>query len=97
MGLFDGVNNMSGPIQVEVRDRIVRYLHQPSAAGWDDICSIIINDAAKGGPRTVWQAVRKVDPTFPSTTRPGALDRTRAPNCSARMRRPMNAATRTRR
>jgi hypothetical protein len=68
MGLFDGANNMFGPINEELKGRIVRYLHAPTPEGWDDIHGIIINDHANLlQPRTIWQAVIKVDATFPKT------------------------------
>lgn len=68
MGLFDGTTNMFGPLDQEIRQRILRFLNNPSEKNWDDIFSIIINDRAKlSGTRTIWQAVLAIDPTFPRT------------------------------
>jgi hypothetical protein len=80
MALLQGANNMFGPIGPDIRARLVRYLERPSAAGWDDVHSIIINDAAKHpAPRTVWQAVIAVDRTFPKMSRSAALDQQMEP------------------
>jgi hypothetical protein len=49
----------------EVKQRIYDYLEKPTAANWSDISGIHVNNRLL----TLWQAVRKVDPTFPATGR----------------------------
>ena len=66
-GLFEGADNDLGPIGPDVRERILRYLDDPSAKNWDDVYTIIIN--RKGSltgnpPGTVWQAVCAIDPSY---------------------------------
>ncbi len=56
---------MFGPLTPDVRQRVAAYLAAPSERGWEDINSVIIKP--EGHPRTLWQAVRAVDPSFPST------------------------------
>ena len=77
--LLAGAANDFGPLSDEVRDRLFRYFDDPSAENWSSICGIIIN--ARGGPksgrpRTVWQAVAAVDPSFQDISlprRPGEI------------------------
>ncbi len=53
------------PLDDEVKRKIYDYLEKPTAAGWSDICGLSMNSRWL----TLWQAVRKVDPTFPATGR----------------------------
>lgn len=56
--------NLFGRLQPEVKDRVVKYLNGPTESGWAEIHGILIS------PRiTIWQAVIRVDPTFPKTGR----------------------------
>lgn len=57
-----GLSNMHGPMSDATRKRLDRYIAAPSQAGWNDIHGIILN---AGTWRTVWQAVTRVDPSFP--------------------------------
>jgi hypothetical protein len=66
MGLFDRAANLFGPIGPDQKKRILRYLEKPTEKGWDNIqCIVISEQAGFTRPRTVWQAVIAVDPTFP--------------------------------
>lgn len=64
--LLRGAQNDFGPLKEEVRKRLFRYFDDPSAKNWSDIHGIIINarGGPRSGPRTVWQAVIAVDPSF---------------------------------
>ena len=53
------------PLDDEAKRSIYDYLAKPSATGWSDISGIIVNNRML----TLWQAVRKVDPSFPATGR----------------------------
>ncbi|OPY69940.1 MAG: hypothetical protein A4E57_00818 [Syntrophorhabdaceae bacterium PtaU1.Bin034] len=53
------------PLDDEVKRKIYDYLEKPTAANWSDISGIHVNSRLL----TLWQAVRKVDPTFPATGR----------------------------
>ncbi len=53
------------PLEDEAKQRIYDYLEKPTAANWSDISGLHVN----GRLLTLWQAVRKVDPTFPATGR----------------------------
>ena len=53
------------PLDEETTRRIYDYLANPTPAAWSDISGIIVNSRFV----TVWQAVRKVDPSFPATGR----------------------------
>jgi hypothetical protein len=53
------------PLDDEAKRRIYDYLTEPSATGWSDVSGIIVNSRML----TLWQAVRKVDPSFPATGR----------------------------
>lgn len=61
-GLFDNCRNLFGPISEGCAERIREYLKAPTTEGWDDIHGILISEH-----RTLWQAIRIVDPTFPAT------------------------------
>lgn len=62
------------PLDDEAKRRIYEYLEGPSASGWSDISGIIVNSHML----TLWQAVRKVDPSFPATGRRYELETGRA-------------------
>ncbi len=64
MSLFERCTNIAGePWTIETRTRILDYMQRPTKDLWDDIHGIIIN--RKG--RTIWQAICRLDPTFPRT------------------------------
>lgn len=53
-----------GDTRNDSRRRIQRFLNHPSVEAWDEIHGILIT------PRTtVWQAVKSIDPAFPSIGR----------------------------
>lgn len=63
--LLDRAQNILGPIGDEERARIMRFFREPSEATWDNIHGIIIRWPGLGTmPRTVWQAVGRVNPRF---------------------------------
>jgi hypothetical protein len=72
VALLDGANNMFGPLSPDIRIRLLRYLDRPTAAGWEDIFSIILN-ARVGLGITCWQAVLAVDPSFPASAPAGGI------------------------
>ena len=51
----------SEPLDEETKRRIYDYLVNPTPTAWSDISGIIVNNRLV----TVWQAVRRVDPSFP--------------------------------
>ncbi len=53
------------PLDEEMKQRIYDYLVNPTPTAWSDISGIIVNSRLM----TVWQAVRRVDPSFPTTGR----------------------------
>jgi len=53
------------PLDEETKQRIYDYLVNPTPTAWSDISGIIVNNRAA----TLWQAVRRVDPSFPATGR----------------------------
>ncbi len=53
------------PLDDDIKRRVYDYLAKPSATGWSVISGIIIDRRML----TLWQAVRKVDPSFPATGR----------------------------
>lgn len=57
--VLDDAANMFGPLDANIRMRIQRYLHDPSAENWSDIHSILIKPFV-----TIWQAVILIDPSF---------------------------------
>ena len=69
MGLLDKAQNLFGPLDSEIRARIIRFLNDPTEPNWDDIYSIIITD--RFDVRTIWQAVTAIDPKFPRSKRKG--------------------------
>lgn len=75
-GLLEGATNFLGPIGPQAKKRILRYLGDPSTENWDDVYGIIINEKGgpvSGRPRTIWQAVIAVDPTFRDIALPTRL------------------------
>lgn len=82
MALLDRANNLLGPLDNGLKERIMKYVENPNPTSmdWREIHSVIINNAAKHGrPQTVWQAVTAIDPTFP-TCAPSNQEWTRVPN-----------------
>ena len=61
---FEGITNLYGPLREESKERLQRFLDNPTADNWQDISGIMISPML-----TVWQAVIAVDPTFPQTGR----------------------------
>jgi hypothetical protein len=55
----------SEPLDEETKQRIYGYLVNPTPTAWSDIAGIMVNNRLA----TVWQAVRRVDPSFPATGR----------------------------
>ena len=53
------------PLDQETKQRILDYLENPAPEGWSDISGILVNSRLL----TVWQAVRRIDPSFPATGR----------------------------
>jgi hypothetical protein len=53
------------PLDDGTKRRIYDYLEKPNAADWSNISGIHVNCCMV----TLWQAVRKVDPSFPATGR----------------------------
>ena len=49
----------------ETKQRICDYLVNPTPTAWSGISGIIVNNRSV----TLWQAVRRVDPSFPATGR----------------------------
>lgn len=70
-----GATNDFGTLSDDVRERIFRYLNDPTAENWSNIYSIIINSGGSltgKPPRTVWQAVVALDPSFKDISLPGS-------------------------
>ena len=53
------------PLDEEMKQRIYDYLVNPTPTAWSDISGIIVNSRLL----TLWQAVRRVDPSFPAIGR----------------------------
>ncbi|MGD0236352.1 MAG: hypothetical protein ABSC55_17675 [Syntrophorhabdales bacterium] len=53
------------PLDEEMKQRIYDYLVSPTPTAWSDISGIIVNSRLM----TVWQAVKRIDPSFPATGR----------------------------
>lgn len=68
--ILNEVTNYHGklPPNSEVRGRIKEFFTTPSEENWDRIAHLIINDKSIRA-RTMWQAVRRIDPSFPSAKR----------------------------
>lgn len=61
---YESLNNLFGELQIDIVDRIEKYLNRPCEKNWDDIYGIILNDRKM---LSVWQAVIAVDSMFPTT------------------------------
>ncbi len=61
------------PLDQETKERILAYLENPAPEGWSDISGILVNSRLL----TVWQAVRRIDPSFPATGRRYELETNR--------------------
>ncbi len=53
------------PLDQETKERILAYLAEPTPQAWSEISGLLVNSRLV----TAWQAVRKVDPSFPATGR----------------------------
>jgi len=60
--LLDGLESLLGPLDLEHRAALTSYLGEPTEAGWDAIHGVVVSARPL---RTVWQAVLRIDPTFP--------------------------------
>ncbi len=54
-------NFMGNPLTQEAIDRLMAAYKNPTEANWSDACGIQLQKNL-----TLWQAVRKVDPSFPT-------------------------------
>lgn len=61
---FDNMQNMLGSVNEDIKKRITSYLENPTYAKWDDIHTILISSNI-----TIWQAILKIDNSFPKTGR----------------------------
>lgn len=50
------------PLSPDCKDRIMRFLTEPSCNSWDDIAHLIITPDGT----TIWQAVLRLNPAFPA-------------------------------
>ncbi len=84
MGLLDNARNVFGPLGPDLRERLVRLLDAPTSETWQAAQSIILNNNAPllghKRPRTLWQAVVAVDPTFPNEGPPTGQPWSRVPD-----------------
>lgn len=55
-------SNLFGPLSLDTRKRIMEYMTDPTVDRWDDIQTIIISAR---GFKTIWEAVIRIDPSFP--------------------------------
>lgn len=69
--LLDDASSMLGPLSPEIRQRIINAIADPGPETWDDVYGVIIVGARM---LTMWQAVLKVDPTFPRRAAAGSVD-----------------------
>ena len=53
------------PLDHETKERMLVYLANPTPQAWSDISGILVNSRFM----TVWQAIRRIDPSFPATGR----------------------------
>lgn len=58
------LENFFGPLKPEIKQRLSNVYHNPRRY-WDDAHGIILT--MEGIGLTLWQAVMRVDPTFPNT------------------------------
>lgn len=54
-------SNILGPLDDEIKSRLYALLENPCVETWDDCHGIILSPRG----RTLWQAIIKVDDTFP--------------------------------
>lgn len=66
---LNAASNIFGPLDGDVRARLVALVNDPSEENWNDAHSIILNSDVGLG-LTLWQAVIKVDPSFDSVRGP---------------------------
>jgi hypothetical protein len=71
LGLLDKATGVFGTLDAGSKARIINYLHEPTEDGWWGIyCTIINGKAPLNRPRTVWEAVVAVDPSFQRSAPP---------------------------
>jgi len=58
--------NRNGELDEETKARVYALIDNPTVDTWDNAKSIIVGSDAW---TTLWQAVRKADPSFPNTGR----------------------------
>lgn len=63
--VLDNCENLYGRIDPRIKNRIKKFIKHSTPDNWSDISGIVINDNFE----TIWQAVSKLDPTFPTTGR----------------------------
>jgi hypothetical protein len=61
MKALENCCNLFGKLDSKIEKRIKNYLDDPTFDTWDDICGIIIDSHFN----TIWNAIIKLDPTFP--------------------------------
>lgn len=61
MKLLEGATNLGGPLEQRTKDKVLRYLRDPTPDAWIAARSVIIQ---KSPLTTIWQAVAKLDPRF---------------------------------
>lgn len=64
---FNQFSNLFGPLNGELRMRLMDLVNNPSEQTWEDARSIILNPAKF---LTLWQAVLAVDPSFAQAKAP---------------------------
>ena len=57
--------NLFGKLSTENKDRIRKLIECPTQETWEDACHMIIKSEKRF--MSIWQAVRKVDPSFQSS------------------------------
>lgn len=75
---LDLASNLFGRLNPELRGRLRRVVDNPCHDTWDDAHGIVLN---RHSWTTLWQAVLKVDPTFPSV---GPVDGEKWPKVPSR-------------
>ena len=65
MQILEECQDMLGEkLSSENKERIKKYLLNPTPDSWDDIIGIVVS-----GGKTIWQSVCAIDPTFPRSGR----------------------------
>ena len=54
--------NLHGAIRPQTKEKIIRFLSEPTTENWDNIAGIIIK---RTGMKSIKEAMRAYDPTFP--------------------------------